>query len=457
MRKKNKGHAIYGEKREQPMKTVGFEETGLREISGWLENYKIEQLTEPELAELLKTANIFFVLEGINRVQSMLLCELKASYVQQSQRYVSLGPQAYILPELEPYFAAQAGELVNKAFDLYHRMSELKEGFSGRPKRENYVHNIPIEDARYILPLATKTNLSVSLPGPKLIDLYKLCQNEQYKETMADIWQSLSVHLPASLLKALARVAGNNNTRVIGFFEQYFSKIDTENNMVLLAAYKDLDLKVALGALTSTQSRTSKEILEAWGEEAEQKARGVVQRVLGYGHESIAEQARTTFGMMCSLATYHQQIRHRMPESVREDFSAIITEPERPAVVPESIRESQFAQEFLELVQAFKEFRLEVYRRFGLAKALPLLLNCEQIKMIISTNARIDLEMLAERTCMNAQWEIRDLAIKKLKILRGLSQTLYERALPSCLTGKCREGKLSCGKQKEVKELFQRI
>jgi len=439
------------------MRITGFEETGLGEISGWLDSNQIQELTEPELTELLKTANIFFVLEGINRVQSMLLCELKASYVQQSQRYVSLGSEAYVLPELEPEFAATAQGLINRAFELYHRMSELKEGFSGRPKRENYVHNIPIEDARYILPLATKTNLSVSLPGPKLLALYKLCQNEQYKETMAATWHSLSAYLPDSLLKVLAGLTGNDNIRITGFFHRYFAKINTEQNMVLLATYKDLDLKVALGALTSTQSRTSTEILQAWGDEAEQKARGVVQRVLGYGHESIAEQARTTFGMMCSLATYHQQIRHRLPEIVREDFRTLIIELDRPVVVPESIRESKFADEFLELVQAVKEFRLEVYNRFGLAKALPLLLNCEQIKMIISTNARIDLEMLAERTCMNAQWEIRDLAIKKLKILRSLSDTLYEKALPSCLTGKCREGKLSCGKQKEVKELFRKI
>ncbi|NLP43583.1 MAG: thymidylate synthase thyx, partial [Peptococcaceae bacterium] len=66
------------------MKIIGFEETGLSEIARWLDSNPTQDLTETELAELLKTANIFFVLEGINRVQSMLLCELKASYVQQS-------------------------------------------------------------------------------------------------------------------------------------------------------------------------------------------------------------------------------------------------------------------------------------------------------------------------------------------------------------------------------------
>lgn len=39
--------------------------------------------------ELLKTCNISFVLEGLNRWQSTMICELKDSYVQQSQRYVT--------------------------------------------------------------------------------------------------------------------------------------------------------------------------------------------------------------------------------------------------------------------------------------------------------------------------------------------------------------------------------
>jgi len=45
----------------------------------------------------LKTINISFVAEGIDRIQSTLICELKNSYVQQSQRYVTMGKNSYIL------------------------------------------------------------------------------------------------------------------------------------------------------------------------------------------------------------------------------------------------------------------------------------------------------------------------------------------------------------------------
>ena len=65
--------------------------------------------------------------------------------------------------------------------------------------------------------------------------------------------------------------------------------------------------------------------------------------------------------------------------------------------------------------------------------------------------------MLADRTCMNAQWEIRELAIKKVIALRTLSPVLYEKALPSCVKGICREGKMSCGQAGKVRELFAKL
>ena len=62
----------------------------------------------------------------------------------------------YKIPLLNKTDSIKAKELIEKAFSLYSKMSELKEGKFKEPKAENYKHGIPIEDARYILPLATK-------------------------------------------------------------------------------------------------------------------------------------------------------------------------------------------------------------------------------------------------------------------------------------------------------------
>ncbi|WP_425448434.1 FAD-dependent thymidylate synthase [Dethiothermospora halolimnae] len=439
------------------MKITNFEDTGLDRINNWIDINRINEVDERSIKETLKTINISFVIEGIDRIQSTLLCELKDSYVQQSQRYVTMGEDAYILPELSKEDTEKSKELLNRVFDLYIRMSELKEGdFKGRPKIGNYKYGVPVEDARYILPLATKTNLAVAMTADKLFDLFYLINDKKYYSIFNEFRKEIRGKLPVNLIKLLPESynSDNNKELIEKFYSEDLKKIDNENKMVLLSKFEDLDVKVGLGALTSTQSSTPSQILTKWGDEARKNASGVVKRVLGYGHDSISEQARTTFGMMCSMVTYHQQIRHRLSKNHREDFSNLIKDRGRKILIPPTIRTSKFEEEFLSLANETKDFRMYILNKYGQDKALPFILNCDQVKLVISSNARMDIAMLSERVCENAQWEIRELSTEKLMILKSLSEILYNKAHPSCVFGKCKEGKLSCGKQEEVRKKF---
>ena len=441
------------------MRVANFEDTGLKRLEAWLERNKGNSTPVDELSlmEVLRTVSISFILEGIDRVQSTLICELKDSYVQQSQRYVALSQDAYNLPALDENDDREGQSLFARAFHLYGQMSALKEGgFQGRPKEEHYLYGIPIEDARYILPLAAKTNISVAIAGDKLFAFFRLLRDQAYGNTFADLVAALAEFLPAGLAALLPDDFDSRPRQALAedFYSEYFTRINDRDNVVFFDSFQDLTLKAGLGALTSTSKDPPSVILEKWGPDHPEKARGVVERVLGYGHESIAEQARTTFGLMCSMVTYHQQLRHRLYQNYREDLVALIRDTERAVKIPDSIRRSVFCPEFQRLADEFKAFRAAVERKYGADKALPFLLNCDQIRLITTSNARADAMMLKERTCMNAQWEIRDLARKKLACLRKRSPVLYEKALPSCVYGKCREGNLSCGRQTEVRNWF---
>lgn len=439
------------------MRITNFEHTGLDKIESWLTKNNVNKISEYDLRECLKPINISFVIEEIDRVQSTLICELKDSYVQQSQRYVTMKDDSFIVPELDNEDSKKAKDLIVRAFELYDRMSQLKDvEAKGRLKVESYLYGIPIEDARYILPLATKTNVSISMSANKLIDFFYLLNEEQYSCDLEVIKEELASQLPNMLASVLSDIKRDYDSKLIeDFYKDEFVKINQDNNIVLLSAFSNLDLKVGLGAITSTQGKTPSKVLELWGSEAHKKAQGVADRVLGYGHDSIGEQARTTFGMMCSMVTYHQQIRHRLSENHREELINIINDTDRQIVIPETIKNSIFFKEFVKLTEEFKIFRLYVATKYSEDKALKFLLNCDQVKLIISTNARIDIKMLADRICLNAQWEIRELSTKKLEILRKLSRVLYSNALPSCIYGKCNEGKLSCGNQLFMREKFQ--
>lgn len=437
------------------MELTNYEGNDLLQVDAFLQGHTA--IKAATVKELLKTCNISFVLEGINRWQSTMICELKDSYVQQSQRYVTMDADGYTLPDLKEEDAQKARELVGRAFALYEEMSQIKEEFKGRPKKEHYLHGIPVEDARYILPLAVKTNLSVATTGDKLLDWFKMMNRPLDVQMFADVHAALLQVLPETLGQWLDKQ--DYEYEEMGMLNQYYQdeldEIMPQRPVVLLRTFHQPELKAGLGALTSTKAEPPSQVLESWGEEAAQKAKGVTRRVMGYGHTSIAEQCRTTFGMMFSLVTYHQQVRHRLPSTFREPWLNILLEPERPPVVPQSVTDGGFEQPYRRLVQDMQRFQQRIAGHYTGGLWRYFLLNCQQVKIITSTNARMDCGMLQERICNNAQWEINRIAVAKLAELRKLSDILYQYAVPSCVYGACKEDKMTCGRAAEMREKYR--
>lgn len=413
---------------------------------------------------MLKMVNLSFSVENANRLVSTLLCELGFSYVQQSQRYVRMNEHGYYYPDtLKKYPIYEEGrELINQAFELYQQMTKIKDGVAqkGRPKKKDYAYGIPIEDARYILPLACKTNLVVAMSGTQLFDLIAFSKLEEYQTIMAPLIKGLTPYLSEELIQYLSAFVPDKKEQTVAlnqFYEEKFRQITDEQQVICFHSYKQPIVRIGVGAVTSTNANPPSVTYARWGEELEEKATQVSKRVMGYGHFSISEQARTTFGMMMSLISYHQYIRHRLPLNHRESFYHILQDANRKVVIPESIANSPFKDKYLMLVEKFKNFRISLFNHEVIREeALLFLLNCDQIKVISSTNARMDCDMMKERLCMNAQWEIRNLYLKKLQLLYPMAPEVYQYAGPSCFKGRCTEGKLSCGNPKAIKELLEK-
>ena len=78
-----------------------------------------------------------------------------------------------------------------------------------------------------------------------------------------------------------------------------------------------------------------------------------------------------------------------------------------------------------------------------------------QLHVTCAMNGRELLHFIKLRTCSRAQWEIRACAVSLLRELRKTAPSVFRYFGPSCfVTGKCPEGRLSCGKQAEMKEIF---
>ena len=76
--------------------------------------------------------------------------------------------------------------------------------------------------------------------------------------------------------------------------------------------------------------------------------------------------------------------------------------------------------------------------------------------LMMTFNARSLYNFFALRCCNRAQWEIKAVADEMLRLCSQVAPTLFKNAGPSCVrNGKCGEGKMTCGKFKEVVESYK--
>ena len=83
--------------------------------------------------------------------------------------------------------------------------------------------------------------------------------------------------------------------------------------------------------------------------------------------------------------------------------------------------------------------------------------NAAETKMVVTMNARSLHNFFRLRCCNRAQWEIKAVADEMLRLCCEVAPTLFKNAGPSCATGACSEGKMSCMKMKEMKEFYKEL
>jgi thymidylate synthase (FAD) len=113
-----------------------------------------------------------FSIEGVSRALTHQLVRHRiASYSQQSQRYVRFDDADYVVPpeiEKDPDALATFGKAVEDAWGSYRQLVDM---------------GIPEEDARYVLPNAATTNITVTMNARELIHFFRLrcCLRAQWE------------------------------------------------------------------------------------------------------------------------------------------------------------------------------------------------------------------------------------------------------------------------------------
>lgn len=225
----------------------------------------------------------------------------------------------------------------------------------------------------------------------------------------------------------------------------------------------------------------------------EEKTTSFLNMLTDLGHASPIEHASFTFGVEgISRACSHQLVRHRIA-SYSQQSQRYVDGNKFEYVTPPAVEDNSSAKEIYEKVlddcaEAYGKIRDSLavgYIKEYLGKDLEgsdseiianfkeqekgkcsdfikkanedarfILPNACTTKVICTFNTRSLLHFLELRCCNRAQWEIREVADQMLKLVKEVAPILFKDAGPACVRGACPEGKMSCGKAKEMREKY---
>lgn len=215
----------------------------------------------------------------------------------------------------------------------------------------------------------------------------------------------------------------------------------------------------------------------------EEKTAHFMEMLTNIGHESPIEHASFTFAIEgVSRSLLAQITRHRIASfSVQSQRyvkkssfvyitpPAIAEDPQAKAVFEESMAhafaaynqladqlEQRYLQENLRAGMTEKTARSKAEKK-AIEDARFVLPNACETKMVVTMNARSLYHFFRLRCCRRAQWEIRELAMKMLRLCCQAAPMLFANAGPGCCSGPCPEGKMSCGAASEVRSQVEAL
>lgn len=248
----------------------------------------------------------------------------------------------------------------------------------------------------------------------------------------------------------------------------------------LLAYTENPELVVAQSAKLCYSPVGVDEIREKLDEESTAK---FVKMLMGFSHASPLEHVSFTFAVEgVSRTLTHQLVRHRIA-SYSQQSQRYVRLDNFEYIIPKSIEKNEEAKKvfieamendrktYLKLTDLLIEENKKKYMSDGIEEekakkmaekesiedARYVFPNACETKIVVTMNARTLLHFFELRCCNRAQWEIREMAEEMLKLVKSVAPVIFSEAGPSCVSGPCKEGKMSCGRAKEVREYFLKL
>lgn len=218
----------------------------------------------------------------------------------------------------------------------------------------------------------------------------------------------------------------------------------------------------------------------------DEKTEKFLNKLVDIGHESPIEHVSFSFAVEgVSRVLTHQLVRHRLA-SYSQRSQRYVSEGEFDYIIPPEIKGNPKAEDLyvqamqndqrtyellaeelfeghikdymavnkIENREEIQKSKKNAIRKRAFEDARYVLPNACETKIMITMNARSLKHFFHVRCCNRAQWEIREMANQMLAEVKKVAPTIFKNAGPSCVSGPCPEGNMTCGKINEMREFY---
>ncbi|MBR0369014.1 MAG: FAD-dependent thymidylate synthase [Clostridia bacterium] len=373
-----------------------------------------------------QTVNIAFNDVSVLVEQFVIECRL-ASFTVKSRRYVDFGAAGWVRPE---GLTGEQGRLYDETmaarFEDYRRLLEL---------------GVPKEDARFVLPYCLRSNFFMTVNARELIAL--ICAMLYGRGKGFSELEALGRQLKAQFDAMYPGVIDAEAARYPAYAplplpEDIKAGAERAGDAELIAAPRDAEDLLGM-ALEFTGRFAPKAFPDVRREN--------LRAMLTDARPRELEALSYTFHIKrVSLACVTHFTRHRMvsllvPPVVKGLAEGDYVLPETVKAIPEA--EALYRRAFEAQSRAAREAGALGFSMEGLSY---FAMSGHEIDLMLTMNAREIVHFMKLRTCRRAQWEIRGVAWRMLEELRESCPEIFGGFGPSCVYGKCPEGRMSCGK-----------
>jgi len=371
-----------------------------------------------------------------------------ASFTVKSRRYVDFENVGYYVPSF-------ADEKIKEKYTKH--MDSLFETYS---KLCNA--GVAKEDARFVLPYWFFSNFICSVNGRELLNMLKAMiygRGSKFAEIKAlgeEIYAQAKELAPGTFASVELFDKEQHDFIDVSEFssEKPYTLTSQAKSVRMISSTANAEKTVARAALTSQTTLTDREIDTILNDD--ENTNKIIKAVVESSRPRALEFANYSFKLYnVSLACITHIVRHRIqsvcvPPLTISNRRRYITPP---CIEADAQLKAIYDEAFETTAKLYDELKQSGVSEQDLIYCL---LSGNTLDITLSMNARELLLFLRLRTCNRAQWETREYATEMLKILRNTSPMIFKYFGPSCVAdGKCPEGRLSCGKAAQMREIFK--